>query len=324
MPKLSVLMPVYNVAPFVEEAVTSVLNQSFRDFEFLIMDDGSTDETPAILSKMLAQDNRIKLFTRDNRKVASCLNELVTLASGDFVARMDGDDIAAPERFAKQVDYLNQNRDVAVLGCWVDTFGDRHERWHYRQWDNFSRNLLCFGVTILCHPTWMLRREILADYPYDDQFRNIIDREWLARVALNEPNFKFVALPEVLLRYRVHSSSVTGRFQVDQVRKTAAVMERYLVGLGAPLTPSMLSQLMSVTFLQPVSEALIPEVADTLIQVREAIRPRLSDDFGVFREKWIKFCIANQLSPELLDLFPGKDFTYLEEISYQRQRLSLA
>lgn len=216
MVSVSVIMPVFNIADFLSAAIDSITQQSLQNFELLIMDDGSTDNTLEIANEAAKKDKRIKVFPRKNRKVAACLNELVTLAKGEFVARMDGDDFSHPKRLEKQLAYLVKNTDTAVVGSWVKTFGNKQEVWHFRKWDNYSRNLLFFGVTVLCHPTWMLRKSLLLKYPYDDSFRFIIDREWLTRVASAEPSLKFVALPEVLLDYRIHESSVENKITPPQ------------------------------------------------------------------------------------------------------------
>ena len=103
MPRISVLMPIRNAAPFLAQAIRSVLDQSFADFEFLIMDDGSSDDSLAFAREFAAEDGRIRIFARPHRAVATSLNELVALSSGEFIARMDGDDVCRPARFARQL-----------------------------------------------------------------------------------------------------------------------------------------------------------------------------------------------------------------------------
>ena len=182
MIKLSVLMPVYNAEEHIDEALESVLNQTFSDFELLVLDDGSTDGTSTLLHHYAALDPRVKLFKSAHQEVANCLNQLVSFAMGKYVARMDGDDICRPTRFEKQLNALESDANIGVLGSWVKTFGDSDETWHYRKDDNFSRALIANGVTALCHPSWMMRREYLVEQPYDDTYRFIIDRAWLAHL----------------------------------------------------------------------------------------------------------------------------------------------
>ena len=112
-PCVSVLMPAYNVEKYVGAAIESILNQTFSDFEFIIINDGSTDDTANIIKKYAAQDKRIRFIdNHENRGFIARLNDCLDLARGKYVAKMDSDDISLPERFAKQVDFLNTNPDV--------------------------------------------------------------------------------------------------------------------------------------------------------------------------------------------------------------------
>src|SRR5690349_21132656 len=115
-PAISVIMPVYNSAKFLRLAVESILDQTFKDFEFLIINDGSTDESEAILLEHAARDPRIVYIKNEtNIGLIASLNKALSLAKGKYIARMDGDDVSLPERLAKQVSYLEENNTVAVL-----------------------------------------------------------------------------------------------------------------------------------------------------------------------------------------------------------------
>src|SRR5438045_8388133 len=114
--KVSVLMSVYNGQEFLCEAIESVSTQSYRDFEFLIIDDGSTDGTPEILRKYAAADERIRVHRHENRGRAESLNVGIELARGEYIARMDADDVALPERLRQQLEFLEGHPDVGLLG----------------------------------------------------------------------------------------------------------------------------------------------------------------------------------------------------------------
>src|SRR5213082_3006291 len=120
-PVVSVLMPVYNAQRYLPAAVESILGQTFRDFEFIIIDDGSTDRSGEILRKFAAEDPRIKLISRPNTGYVVALNEALSCASGEFVARMDADDISLPTRFERQVAYLREHTDCVLVGTNVIT-----------------------------------------------------------------------------------------------------------------------------------------------------------------------------------------------------------
>lgn len=125
-PRVSIVMPVYNGERFLHQAVNSILQQTFHNFEFIIIDDGSTDNTWSILNAIM--DTRIRLFRQENAGVAAALNRGIELAYGEFIARIDSDDIAFPKRLERQVSYLDQFQDVGVLGTAVVKI-DRNGSW---------------------------------------------------------------------------------------------------------------------------------------------------------------------------------------------------
>jgi glycosyltransferase involved in cell wall biosynthesis len=119
VPSISVLLPVYNAQPYLDAAVGSILMQSFRDFELIAVDDGSTDGSLALLQQYARMDSRVRVITRPHSGIAGALNDGVAAAAGEFLARMDGDDISVPSRFEKQVAFLRQHADVVLVGSRV-------------------------------------------------------------------------------------------------------------------------------------------------------------------------------------------------------------
>src|SRR3954465_13575599 len=118
-PIVSVVMPVYNAQRYLAEAVDSILAQTWRYFEFVIVDDGSTDRSPKLLERYAVRDSRIKLTLRPNTGIVGALNDGIAAASGEFPARMDADDVALPRRLEKQVAYLTELPKVMALGLKV-------------------------------------------------------------------------------------------------------------------------------------------------------------------------------------------------------------
>lgn len=120
MVSVSVLMPVFNVQEFIQDALDSVLKQTFSDFELVIVDDASTDDTVKIIEKYKAIDSRIILVeNRKNVGISKALNNGLAVCSGKYIARIDGDDLMDPERLARQYQFLEDNPDHALVGCWV-------------------------------------------------------------------------------------------------------------------------------------------------------------------------------------------------------------
>ena len=163
-PSVSVIMPVFNVAAYVEEAVRSILEKTFSAFELILIDDGSSDETPAILDRLAGRDARIRLVHQTNAGLVAALNLGLSLARGRYVARMDADDRAYPERLAEQFAFLEKHPEVAVLGGsarLMDRAGRMIGQWRLPTTDLDLKALLRSGASPFIHSTVMLRRDVL-------------------------------------------------------------------------------------------------------------------------------------------------------------------
>lgn len=223
---ISVNMPVYNTAKYLPKAIDSILSQTFKDFEFVIVDDGSTDGSGEILEKYAARDPRIRLVRRENRGIGASRNELLHLSQGEFIAVMDSDDIALPERFALQVDFLRQNPDVLLVSGWtqlIDEAGRKLAIIETPTEDQGIQELLLSGHMAICHPTFMMRQShVAAIGGYETSCVPAEDFDLLLRLG---ERGRLAALPTVVLNYRLHSQSVSERqaqFQADQARLAAA------------------------------------------------------------------------------------------------------
>jgi glycosyltransferase involved in cell wall biosynthesis len=208
---LSIIMGVYNGATHLRECVDSVLAQSYADFEFVIIDDASTDSSLSILTQYAAQDPRIKIIrNQTNIGLTKSLNKGICTAVGTYIARMDADDIALPERFAKQVAFLDTHSDYGLVGTWarvVDDTGAEIDTYAWESTDADIRKSLIKYNNII-HPSVMMRRTVLdrTGY-YDESFRYAQDYDLFLRMIAHTKAFN---IPEHLLRYRVSSMSITG------------------------------------------------------------------------------------------------------------------
>jgi len=161
LPRVSVLMPVYNAGIYLSEAIESILNQSFQDFEFLIINDGSTDNSEnTILSY---QDNRIRYICNEqNIKLIATLNKGIELCKGDYIVRMDADDISLPQRIEKQVAYLDAHPDIGLCGSWFENFGEHVPTQIVKYLpDDTSIRIRHLYQTHIAHPTAVLRSSVL-------------------------------------------------------------------------------------------------------------------------------------------------------------------
>jgi len=211
-PLISVCMPVYNAERYVSEAIESVLSQTFKDFEFLILDDGSTDGSLAILKGYAERDPRIRMTSRPNKGLAPTLNELMDQARGEFVARMDADDVSLPERLERQADYLRKHLDCVIVGCHalvIDSDGDPICVWFKDSGHETldAQNLLGNRGTSLCHPSVMMRRQpVLEVGRYCEHFRIGEDLDLFLKLS---ERGRLANLPEALLKYRTHATNFT-------------------------------------------------------------------------------------------------------------------
>ena len=209
-PQVSVVMPVYNTERYVAEAVESILAQTFRDFEFLVFDDGSADRSLEILQTYTDRDDRIRVFAKPHRGYVPWLNEGIRIARGEFIARMDADDISLPQRFARQVEYLRRQPECVAIGCdmlVIDPDGDSlNQETHYIEGEVIEAALLKGEHGVIAHPTCMMRRSVLlAIGCYREEYETIEDFDLWFRLA---EKGRLANLPEVLFKYRLHHASV--------------------------------------------------------------------------------------------------------------------
>lgn len=222
-PMVSVVMPVYNGSKYLKEAIDSILNQTFTDFELIIVNDGSTDDSEDII--LSYNDHRI-CYLKNERNSGICitLNKGLDNARGKYIARMDCDDISMPERLVKQVDYLEHHQDVGALGTDVVTFGDGYaDRYFDFVHDSNGCKAGLLFATCFAHPAVMLRASVINEHNlrYDDEYRGLEDYELWYRISqyTNMNN-----LPEALLKYRLHKAQLT-----QNVTKTVSDKEKQFV-----------------------------------------------------------------------------------------------
>lgn len=201
-PKISVILSVYNQAKYLPQAIASILRQTFSDFEFLIINDASTDSTPQIFKRY--RDQRITIFTHRRRQgLASSLNYLIRHSRGEYLARMDADDIAHPKRLKIQLDYLTEHPHIAACGTSVDLIdaaGKKIGRKHYPP--RITRPIL-MRYNPLIHPTVMIRKEVCT---YDTSLNGAEDYDLWLRLG---SQYQLANINQVLLAYRVNPRGIS-------------------------------------------------------------------------------------------------------------------
>lgn len=210
-PKVSVIMSVYNGEKFLKESIHSILNQTFSDFEFIIINDGSKDASGKIILEF--NDDRIRYIdNKINIGLIASLNKGLKLAKGEYIARMDDDDISLPSRFEKQVQYLDENQNTFVLasklviinekGYEVDGWPEDLSAVSVNEIKQLLPKINCIG-----HPTVMMRADCLKNINYSDKLKH--SEDWGLWLNLLSNDFEIAKLDEVLLKYRVHKNSTT-------------------------------------------------------------------------------------------------------------------
>jgi glycosyltransferase involved in cell wall biosynthesis len=214
VPKISVIMPVYNASKYLSEAIQSILNQTFEDFELIILNDNSTDDSLDIIKKIQLLDPRIVLINKEkNYGPAILRNEGFNISRGEYIALMDADDISLPTRFEKQIELLKNNPQIDLCGTWYTKFGEhiKDEMIKHYEFDNDLKVYFLRGCYI-ANPTVLMRKKIITDYRYDSTYFPMDDYELLTRLIAK---FTFYNIQESLLRYRWHATNISKSKEVN-------------------------------------------------------------------------------------------------------------
>ncbi|MEZ8805119.1 glycosyltransferase family 2 protein [Vibrio atlanticus] len=226
-PLISVILPVYNCEKYIKDSVTSIIRQTYKNFELIIIDDGSTDDTLKILSNF--SDERIKIVTRENKGLIFSLNEGVSLSKGDYIARMDADDISDPERLEGQLRFLEKNKDIQIVGSSIhiiDEDGIEGSSLYYKLSPFWVKLRLLFD-SCLCHPSILARRKVFNIVEYDDEYKYAEDFKLWSEVVFNK-GLNIQSLKNIYLKYRVHSGSVSvGDFEKQLTTSNRIIRENF-------------------------------------------------------------------------------------------------
>ena len=239
-PYVSVLMPVCDGECYLEEALRSILDQSFRDLEFIVINDGSTDRTAEIIERYRLDDARIRVYQQPRHGLVAALNRGLTLARGAYIARMDADDISVPERIAAQVAFMDAHPEVGICGAWIETIGTPHtDVRRYPTDDATIRSWLLFE-SVLAHPSVLIRRELLVKtgLSYDAGYVHAEDYDLWVRAAHHTA---LANIPEVLLRYRLHPQQVVQKHEAMKLASARLVRLAQLERLGIRPTEAELA-----------------------------------------------------------------------------------
>jgi glycosyltransferase involved in cell wall biosynthesis len=225
-PLISVILPVFNAVDYVSESIESILQQTLGDFELILIDDGSTDDSLRVLENYASRDPRIILVSRPNKGLIASLNEGVQIARGSWIARMDADDISHPERFQSQLDHIMLT-GADICGSFIELFDDYgwNRKKQYFQHSNELMIETMFGTPI-AHGSVFLKSNILKEFPYRAEFIQAEDYDLWARCII--AGKQIVNVPKFLYKYRAHRNQVSNVYRTIQ-QDTASKVQDYYV-----------------------------------------------------------------------------------------------
>lgn len=228
-PKISVVMAVHNGMPYLKAAVKSILSQTYKDFEFIIIDDASSDKSWIFLKSL--KDKRIKLLKNwKNLGLASSLNKGLKIASGQYIARMDADDISLPKRFEKQELFLRVNPQIDICGTWATLIDDNDKTLGLVERPTDDKTIKKTNVWTpgLIHPTWFVRRDVFKKLDgYNPKYDMVEDLEFLNRAKI----FKMGNISDPLLLWRSTQNRRSQKDIQQMYKKSLAFrLEHFLKG----------------------------------------------------------------------------------------------
>ena len=245
-PLVSVVMSVYNGERFLRPAVESILLQSFRDFEFIIINDGSTDGSASLLEALRDSDSRVRVYHQENQGLINSLKRGCELPRGKYIARMDADDIAIQDRVAWQVEFMEKHVKVGVVGGHlhtVDATGRTLRTVRHPVEDSALRQALLRGIVAICHPTVLMRKEAFSSSAgFRAALQDAEDYDLWLRIS---DRYLLANLDRVVLKYRIHNNQVSLR---NRRQQTMSILAAHAAALARRAgKPDPLSSVDSIT-----------------------------------------------------------------------------
>ena len=225
---ISVVMPAFNAELYIAESIQSILEQSFDDFELIIIDDASTDKTLDILNEYVKKDSRIRVFSNEkNLGIAGNRNLGVSLALGKYLAWQDADDVSLPYRLEQQHQFLETHPEVGIVGGYLELFSGDDIRGvrRYAEGD-FALRTSMFKYSPIAQPAAMIRKDVLDRVGiYDLSYPPAEDLDMTFRIGMLS---KLANIPKILIRYRVSETSATGKSLKTMELNTLRIRRKYL------------------------------------------------------------------------------------------------
>ena len=229
-PKVSVIIPAFNCDSYIHDSITSILTQSFSNFEVIIIDDGSTDKTNSIINELAISDSRINILRTKNLGIVSALNLGISKSKGEYIARMDGDDIAHPTRIEHQVSLLDSDPNLIACGSNIEKFGAYSDITKYPI-DSATCKLTLLFENCFAHPTVMFKKNKLSlnSNIYSEKYMYAEDYYLWSRLV-EHGNLKNIRTP--LLKYRIHSQQTGSKKRNIQTTSHIHISQENMSKIG--------------------------------------------------------------------------------------------
>lgn len=227
LPKVTIIMPTYNRYEMLKISLNSILNQTYKNFEIIIIDDCSIDETQKYIEYLQTIDSRI-IYIRNQEHMHYNYGLRIgcNMAKGEYIARMDDDDIAYPERLEKQVKFLEKNQDITLVGTFIEIFGNENATSWVMETDPDILNVAINFYNPICHPSVMMRTSFLRKNNINYSGKELYAEDYHLWKEIILKGGKIANIPEILLSYRIHKKSVTQDFQTNKVQEETATRVR--------------------------------------------------------------------------------------------------
>lgn len=229
-PLVSILLPVYNSDLFLNDSINSLLTQSYKNIEIILIDDGSTDNTSVICEHYSKHDRRVKFYqNKTNLKLIKTLNMAISLASGELIARMDADDISSSDRIERMVLEFQKNPNIDLVACPFHFISDTNKilgKEPPKAFNSDALKFISFFCTPVCHPSILVKASVLKENYYDENFIHAEDHELFARML--KASKRFLIINDYLYKKRINNNSVSYKYEKEQRATQFKISYSYL------------------------------------------------------------------------------------------------
>lgn len=330
-PLVSILIPCYNAEAHLEEAMQSILDQTYTNLEIIAINDCSSDATGTILRKMAEQDTRIRVFDNEqNLKLIKTLNKGVALCNGEYIARMDSDDIALPCRIEKEVAFLEQNKDHDIVSSLFLAFHSENpskKKLHYNPLHDEDLRAYILFKSGICHPAVMIRKRLFSelDLKFELDYLHVEDYALWSKAIYKT---KIANIGEPLLLYRVHPNQVSTLNEQLQIDNKKEVFKIHCKQLGLPSDAIFLNVYASVAEAVPLEKSVdyLQKCESFITDLLDLNKANPFCNHNYLKEllaiHWLRLCANSQLGLKAITLLK-KSPIYTRKVYSTRDMLIL-